>query len=311
MIDQALWNKWRYDGNDLALQQLFERHGAMVFETCHRILNDAKEAREVGLKCFEVLMRDHGEQPAANMGLWLHSIAVNQSRLQLQQPLRKRRSFFGNFVMEVQVVARPDIDTVLDDAFEDLPEELRTLLMSTYFMTCTRQEVARSAGISRRKLLERVDEGIDRWQETLEMHGVIVAIPVLTSLLELIREQRAPKAFSSALDDMAASHGRASGRENADEPRRLLTPTSLSLCSMVLVILGVFGASTTGPPEQRTAPGEIKYMSTPGGPAVDYQYLEEMSQPLNITPEKSQHKVFSPRDVYDQVSTVGKQQRNS
>jgi RNA polymerase sigma factor (sigma-70 family) len=251
MIHLALWEKWRYNRTTSDFRQLLETHGDLVYRTCRRILNDSEQATEIALECFEVFVHDHGDDAPEKMIARLHTIAVNQSRTYLQMS----DATLAEQLENIDVVSRPDIDTVLDEAFEDLPEELRTLLMCRFLLGKSTKEVARHLGISRRAVAARIREGITLLQRALENRGIIVAISVLTPFLECVNVPSAPASYFSALDQIALA-------QSPPASEQILTAKTLSLTAMVLIILGVFGAFAKGTSVHNPEPQQIESAPT-------------------------------------------------
>src|SRR5262249_14111397 len=79
--DAELLARWTSRADAVALEQLIQRHGRMVFGVCRRILGNTTDAEDAFQATFLVLVQKartlaHPER----VGGWLHGVAVWVSR---------------------------------------------------------------------------------------------------------------------------------------------------------------------------------------------------------------------------------------
>ncbi len=170
---QSPLERWQIHRDPAALHELVDEFSGMVFATSCRILGDRTEAEDVAQECFLALAQSDTVRPDAVAG-WLHGVAVRQS-------LYRRRSEYRRREREVQYTDRQapsmsreeeDLYRHVDEAVEELPEELRTPLVAHYMEGQSHAVIARRLGVPRRTLSHRIERGVKQVGNTLRRRGI-------------------------------------------------------------------------------------------------------------------------------------------
>jgi len=252
MTDLALWNRWRADGDALALQELFERHGGMVFATCRRILKNSSDAEDVAQECFEFLLKEPKSGPKLNMGAWLHAVAVNRSknRIRAEHRQRDRDTEFGERLEQSKKESPVAIEIALDESIHELPESLRAVIVGCFLEGKSRAVVAKEQGVSRRTITTRVQDGIGQLRDSLERRGVLLAVVALTAFLESAKAQAMPTALTASLGRLALNHAISIETSAVATTGTLFSTKVAGSLAAAVVVIGVVTATYVfSPPE--------------------------------------------------------------
>ena len=147
--DDILFNRCTERRDAEAFRAIVSRHAAMVYSTCRRILSDGTLAEDVTQECFAKLAQTR-KLLGASLGPWLHAVATNRSRDCLRAEKRRlvRETTYANEDRAAPEVEWRDIEPLVDDAIEKLPESLRHPVVRHFLEGRTHEEISQSLNVS-------------------------------------------------------------------------------------------------------------------------------------------------------------------
>jgi RNA polymerase sigma factor (sigma-70 family) len=176
---------------EAAFAELVRRHGAMVLNTCRRIVGNGNDAEDAAQAVFLTLahkakaLRRH-----PTLGGWLHRSARNIS-LRQRDALRTRIRHEGT--QEARAMLSPpdglderqraELREVLDGALDQLAERYRLPLVLHYLEGRTQDEVAQLLDLKPGTLASLLSRGRDQLRDLLQRKGVAVSAVALAALL--------------------------------------------------------------------------------------------------------------------------------
>ncbi len=195
--DAALLADFQARKSGEAFNELVDRHGAMVFRTCGRVLRDAHAAEDAAQAVFLALAR----QPDAVRGSlpgWLHEVARRTSLKLLRS--RRRRTIHEREAPAMQTPEDSPWREELDAALASLPAMLREAIVLRYLEGRTQEEAARTAGCPPGTLAWRAMEGLNRLRARLSRRGgAVVTGAALLALMAREAQAAAPPAVLATL----------------------------------------------------------------------------------------------------------------
>jgi RNA polymerase sigma-70 factor (ECF subfamily) len=158
------------------LEQLYSAHGRALFIHCVRLLGDAPSAEDATQEVFLRVRRHAGRAPdAAEMRPWLFRIATNHCLNELRsRGVRARTppqlSMLATSNQEDTLAAQNDARRFL----ERLPPRARAVAWLTYVDGMLQHEVAETLGVSRRTVVNYLNQVRTRLEQT-SRSGLAVA----------------------------------------------------------------------------------------------------------------------------------------
>jgi RNA polymerase sigma factor (sigma-70 family) len=232
--DRELLERFVAHQDEAAFAVLVERHGPMVLGVSRRRLANAHDAEDACQAAFLVLAQKADSiRKTTSLSSWLHSVAARAAgHLHREQQRRGRRE---------RKVARPaaadpaaevswrEVQTVLDEELERLPDRLRAPLILCYLDGQPRDVAARQLGVSVACLHGRLERGRKALCERLTRRGVTLSAALVAAAL-------GEGAARAALPPTTALHtARAAVRIALGHapPKGLICPPILSLAQEV------------------------------------------------------------------------------
>ena len=133
-----------------AFAELVRRYAGMVYGACMRVTGSAHDAEDVAQECFMQLAR-RADSVETSVAGWLHAAATSRSRNAIRNATRRRRHEQRTAAKEAAVVSEgpaeltwEDIAPYVDQALEELPQELRVPLVHHYLEGRSQTEIAAS-----------------------------------------------------------------------------------------------------------------------------------------------------------------------
>jgi RNA polymerase sigma factor (sigma-70 family) len=178
--DRQLLECFAANMDDAAFATLVRRHGAMVLDTCRRILSHHQDAEDAFQATFLVLAQKAGSlRWQETVGPWLHQVAYRIA-------LRARTSTIRRRVHEKEAgrMAKPEplpmascraFGSILDDELQQLPEKYRAPLILCYLEGQAQAEAAKRLGCSEATLNRRLSEGRERLRVQLQRRGITLS----------------------------------------------------------------------------------------------------------------------------------------
>lgn len=197
----VLLQRFTQGGDTDAFSEIVKRYQNLVYSTCVRTLGDPAGAEDASQECFLRLLRKAGTVQSS-LGGWLHrcatDLAVDEVR---RRALRKNKE-----ELSVQMnkssndePAWHDLAPHLDKAVEELPDDLRVVVVEHFLQRRTQSDIAKELGVSAMTVSRRVDSGIDQLRKKLKKAGVIVSAALLASLVSEHAVYAAPASLTAAL----------------------------------------------------------------------------------------------------------------
>jgi len=188
-----------------AFSTLVSNYSDMVYGTCLRILRNVADAEDATQECFLRLARDSGKVHTS-LGAWLHRCATNECISRVRSSAanhRRERAYEINRQEEKKTSAWGEVSDQVDKALEELPDELREVLVGHFLERRTQTELAAELGVSPATMSRRINEGVEAIRKKLARSGVIVTAVVLGVMLTEHTAQAAPMTLLSSLGKMA------------------------------------------------------------------------------------------------------------
>jgi RNA polymerase sigma factor (sigma-70 family) len=168
-------------GSEAAFATLVERHGAMVFSVCQRVLQNPHDAHDAFQATFLVLVRKAASiRRRESVGGWLFGIARRVAvRARLEAVRRRER--LEKLGIERQnstddgmaIRGEPELDYgPLIAEIDRLPERFRAPVVLHYFEGASAEAIAERLGCPRGTILSRLARARERLRQRLEHQGV-------------------------------------------------------------------------------------------------------------------------------------------
>ena len=185
--DPELLQRFVERHDEAAFTVLIERHGPMVLGVCRRALQHAQDAEDACQATFLVFARKAGSiRKKASLGSWLHGIAcrvaANLRRQRIRRQKREQRAAAPAATGETALHWH-EVQTVLDEELQHLPERLRAPLLLCYWEGKTRDEAAEQLGVSAGKLHGILERGRALLRGRLTQRGLTLSAALCASFV--------------------------------------------------------------------------------------------------------------------------------
>jgi RNA polymerase sigma factor (sigma-70 family) len=150
--DGQLLTSFVEQGDEAAMTALVQRHGAMVWGVCRRVLHDLHDAEDAFQATFLVLVRRAASIASRELlANWLYGVARQTAR-KARTMAAKRRSREKQVPELPEPEARPpappdNVEALLDGELSRLPNRYRTVVVLCDLEGCTRREAALQLGV--------------------------------------------------------------------------------------------------------------------------------------------------------------------
>lgn len=190
-----------------AFAELARRYAGVVYGTCLRVLGNTADAEDVAQDCFLELARRAPKVRGAGGSLagFLHALARSRSVDFVKQASRRRkreRHAAGQVSHGGEWSA---IEQTVDAAMEQLPHEMRELLVVHFLCGATQAEMAEAAGVDQATISRRLSRAVGLLRDKLAGQGVEVSATALGGLMTEHVLQQAPQAVRAGLGKLALS----------------------------------------------------------------------------------------------------------
>jgi len=246
--DGQLLQRFADRHDESAFEALLQRHGAMVWNVCRRILANSSDADDAFQATFLVLVRK-ARQVAGGDSIagWLHGVAHRISLDARARAARRRRHESQGAVMPQEFSAagpESDVRQVLDDELRRLPEKYRAPLVLCYLEGKTNDEAADQLGWTRGTIAGRLSRARDLLRGRLARRGLALAPGVLVATLaDNALSAAAPTTLMTST--LQAALGQASASATAvslaEGALRTMLIAKLKVAAALLVALTVVG----------------------------------------------------------------------
>jgi RNA polymerase sigma factor (sigma-70 family) len=161
--------------------ELMRRHGGYILGVCQRVTCHAQDAEDVFQACFLQLVR----RPASiirrdSVVGWLHTVAVRlslKSRARRQQ--RQQHEVTGpmNYaVARTDDVSWREVRQILEEELAQLPDALRSVVITCLLEGHTQDEAARMLSLKLRTIKDRLRRGRELLRVRLTRRGFTLSV---------------------------------------------------------------------------------------------------------------------------------------
>lgn len=195
--------------DEAAFTTLVQRHGPMILGVCRRMLRKPADAEDAWQATFLVLARKATAiKKQASVAAWLHGVALRICQRTREKVQREKH---GELPVELLQAKNDDlswreVQRILDEEIERLPERLRQPIVLCYLEGRTRDEAAAELGWTLSTFRGRLDMARERLRKSLIKRGLTLPAALLATLLSQAGEASAiPQALMESLLPAAIS----------------------------------------------------------------------------------------------------------
>jgi RNA polymerase sigma factor (sigma-70 family) len=188
LSDHELVGQFVAQKDEAAFALLVERHGPMILGACRRVLGSAHDAEDACQASFLILARKAATiRKTTSLASWLHRVASRVAAHMRRECVRRCKRERRNQGLAVRdpaaEVSWREVQAVLDEELERLPERLRAPLTLCYLDSRTRDEAAGQLGLSVACLHGRLERGRKALCERLARRGVTLSAALLATAM--------------------------------------------------------------------------------------------------------------------------------
>ena len=186
--DSELLERFLSLQDEMAFTVLIERHGPMVHAVCCRTLGNTHDAEDACQATFLVLARKAQTiQKKRSLSSWLHGVALRLAS-NLKRKLARRQRREQDFTKSESYLPHSDVSwrevqSILDDELQSLPERYRSALILCYLEEKTRDEAAEQLHISKGSLHGLLQRGRNLLRERLQRRGISLPSALIVTAL--------------------------------------------------------------------------------------------------------------------------------
>ena len=284
-------------GDAHAFRELVQAHGAMVHATALRVTRDAAAAQDVAQETFLELARKAGGI-TQSVAAWLHRVSWNRACDVVRRETARKR--VEEAMAETWHTDReatwPDIEPHVDASLNELPNELREVLVLYFLEGQTQAEVAQHLGRNQ----ATVSRAISAMREALRSRGVTAGAG-LVALFTAQTAQAMPVAVQVSLGKLSLT---GIGTSAAITPASsIFTTTLITMTATTKTLLAI--AATTAlvavpliyqqqhkpapviaaKPAPRDSPVKTARLADSSTPSISQNTKPELSQTARIKAE--------------------------
>ena len=273
--DLALLDRFRQARDADAFAEIVARHQDFVYSTCLRLLGNQADAQDVAQECFLRLLRK-ANTVQASLGGWLHRCATDLSIDELRSRAARKNREEVSVQMNGHANPGPTWDELaphLDQALEELPDDLRHAVVEHFLRRRTQSEIAKELGVSKMTVSRRTNDAIEALREKLKKAGVVVSAALLATLITENAVQAAPAALAASLSKLTIIAATESGGAGATAGTAVAGRAGSGIgMGKFAIIAAVLGAVAVGigiwklagrPAAQAKAPAPVVAASAP------------------------------------------------
>ncbi len=180
LSDRELLERFLSRQEEAAFAALVERHGAMVLGVCRRVLRHAQDAEDAFQAAFLVLARKaRSIRDRGCFTSWLYGVAYRvAASARRQRARRQAREVPVGDVPQGDAAAKVtwrEVQTVIDEELNRLPEKYRSPLVLCYLEGKARDEAAQQLGWAPGVFRGRLERGRERLRARLARRGLTLS----------------------------------------------------------------------------------------------------------------------------------------
>jgi RNA polymerase sigma factor (sigma-70 family) len=251
--DGQLVHDFHAGQDERAFSALVDRHGAMVLRVCRHVLQHTEDAEDAFQATFLVLARKAGSlQRSQSVAGWLrgvaYRIALQARRNAARRQTREARTQSRPSVNPSTEVAWREVQLILHEEIERLPEKYRTPFVFCCLEGQSRMDVARQLGLKEGTVWSRLSNARRQLQSRLARRGIeLGAALAAVSLMENATAAAVPALLVSSTVRMATTAGHAIPGASTEVvvlvnvALKSTTAARVSIALAVLVATGMIG----------------------------------------------------------------------
>jgi RNA polymerase sigma factor (sigma-70 family) len=252
------------------------RYADLVYSTCYRILGNDAKAEDVTQETFFQLFKK-ADSVTDCLGGWLHRVATHRCLDVIRQDAARRRRERA-YVIDSETGANSwaQVEPLVDQALDQLPEDLRQVLLAYYLQQKSTVQIAADIRMSQPTVSRRLAQGLEMVRTHLRNSGVVVGVVPLQGIL-LHSAELAPQSVLCKLGKMALTYA-ASAK----------TAASVSTVAIgVVAKVALVGATVAVVALLVQEPSPAPQTPTVAIPSVSVQRAAEPPASIAVTAEKS------------------------
>ena len=188
VTDHHLLSHFLANRDEAAFSALLKRHGPMVFGVSRGVLSSPQDAEDVVQATFLLLARKAATiRRCASVGCWLHGVARRLSLQLKRKEMARLKRETGVSALRSKAASLPvnahELQEVLDDALQELPEKYRAALILCYLEGQTQEQAAVQLGCPLGTVRSRLAGGRKLLQTRLTRRGFTLSAAGLATLI--------------------------------------------------------------------------------------------------------------------------------
>lgn len=208
--DLQLLARYHLNGDAAAFRDLVQAHAGMVFATARRITRDEAMAEDVAQETFFQLARQ-SRHITQSVAAWLHRVAWRRACNAVRDAATRRRIEEEAAASDAAVrqsaeheATWADVESVLDEAIDKLPDNLRAPLVMHFLQGRAQRDIAEQLGVSQSTVSRMVDDGLSALRGHLKARGLFCGVG-LAALLLANNATAAPATLLASLGKLSMS----------------------------------------------------------------------------------------------------------
>lgn len=209
MSDHELLQRYARERSDPAFATLVARHLALVYSAARRQVRSPQLAEDVTQSVFLALSRQAADLPAdQSLVAWLHVVTRRTAIDLVRAEARRRTREHAASTLDHPPAAPSawtEIEPLLDEAVESLPEPERTAILLRFFENKNYRDVGSALGTSDDAAQKRVTRALDQLRTFFLRRGITVTAAGLTADLSAHATLVAPAALAGAITTLGTT----------------------------------------------------------------------------------------------------------
>ena len=301
--DLVLLNRFAREQDAEAFSEIVSRYQVFVYTTCRRILGNQADAEDVAQECFLRLARKANTIQASLSG-WLHRCATDMSISEARSQAARKNREEEHGKMNSSHTDQPgwaELTPHVDKALNELPDELRLVIIEHFLQRRTQKEIAQELGVSAMTISRRIATATEELRKKLKKAGVVASAVTLAAFLSEQSASAVPASLTASLGKMAVAgtEWSAAAVEASSWVAKGVVPGALTAAAKmkivaaalagVIVIGGTIGLAIRGRGRKATrgpVPAASEGINADRRPAVS----SEVAIPEAVQPEQEEQR---------------------